>query len=295
MSEIGLIILSEKGHSVLKSVFFNYSKFLKNVIIGTDKNVRNDYSENSLSFCEKNNIPYKVTNDVKPFLSSVKGYWIVISWRWLIPVDDNIIIIHDSILPSYRGFSPLVNSLINGESKIGASAIFISKNYDEGEIIFQKEEKISYPIKIKEAIELVSKLYVLLALKMCKVLCSGRKLKSIKQDGIPSYSLWRNENDYYINWEKQTALEIKRFVDALGDPYDGAKSYVNGEIYKIEEVNVIKDFNIINRSMSIGKVIKIEENFPIIVCKIGLLKVLKATSISGESLIPLKKFRTKFS
>jgi methionyl-tRNA formyltransferase len=48
---------------------------------------------------------------------------IAISWRWMLKVS-NLIVIHDSLLPKYRGFSPLVNMLINGEDTLGVTVLF---------------------------------------------------------------------------------------------------------------------------------------------------------------------------
>ena len=295
MSKLGLIILGEKGYMVLESLFNSYPKFLKTVIIGSDTRVKDDFSKKSYLFCKKNKICCELTNAAKNHLSTVDGYWIVIGWRWLLPVSGKIIIIHDSILPKYRGFSPLVNSLINGESKIGVTAIFISENYDEGEIIYKKEIKIDYPIKINKAISLISNLYILLANKICKKLYFGEKLNSTKQSGKVTYSLWRNEEDYFIKWEKLSASKIKRFVDAVGYPYGGAKSYFNGEVCNIVEVEEIKDVIVENRELSIGKVINIIENFPVVVCKSGLIKIIEAYDVNGDNLLPLKKFRSKFT
>lgn len=295
MNELGLIILGEKGYNVLETLFSKYPKFLKTVIIGSDIGVKDDFSRRSHIFCKKNKLSFELTNNANSHLSTVDGYWIVIGWRWLLPVSDKIIIIHDSILPKYRGFSPLVNSLISGESKIGVSAIFISENYDEGEIIYQKEIKIDYPIKINKAISLISSLYVLIANKICKKLYFGQKLNSIKQSGKITYSLWRNEEDYFIKWDKLSASKIKRFVDAVGYPYGGAKSFLNGEVCNIIEVEEIQDVHVENREMSIGKVMIMIENFPVIVCKSGLIKILEAYDKNGDNLLPLKKFRSKFT
>ena len=86
-------------------------------------------------------------------------YQLAIGWRWLISGTENLIVLHDSLLPKYRGFAPLVNSLINGEQEIGVTAIWAGPEFDAGEIIFQEKAGICYPIKIQEAIEIVSGLY----------------------------------------------------------------------------------------------------------------------------------------
>ena len=49
-------------------------------------------------------------------------------------------------MPKYRGFAPLVNSLVNGEKIIGVTALFASEEYDNGDIIMQSSVDITYPI-----------------------------------------------------------------------------------------------------------------------------------------------------
>ena len=80
-----------------------------------------------------------------------------VSWRWMIKHPKNkLIVFHDSILPKYRGFAPLVNMLINGEKEIGVSAIFGADEYDS-EIISEKTT-ISYPIKIQKPFRLIMRI-----------------------------------------------------------------------------------------------------------------------------------------
>ena len=85
---------------------------------------------------------------------------IAAGWRNLLPTSPGkLIIFHDSLLPKYRGFNPLVTALINGDDVLGVSALWAAENYDEGEIIFQEKVTIAYPIKIKQAIDTIEPLY----------------------------------------------------------------------------------------------------------------------------------------
>lgn len=48
-----------------------------------------------------------------------------------------MIVIHPSILPKYRGASPIHHALLDGEKETGVSFIKISKkSFDSGDIIF---------------------------------------------------------------------------------------------------------------------------------------------------------------
>lgn len=54
-----------------------------------------------------------------------------------------IINIHPSLLPKYRGPTPVPTAILEGEEKTGVSIIKIDEEVDHGPILIQKEEKIS--------------------------------------------------------------------------------------------------------------------------------------------------------
>jgi methionyl-tRNA formyltransferase len=286
--------MTKKGWSCVNSIINNGYKHLINlIVIGQDKNISNDYSKEIQQACEHHQLPYRFRNETI-ILSS--KYIIAISWRWLIPLkkDATLIVFHDSLLPKYRGFAPLVNQLINKETSIGVTALFATENYDEGPIIAQKKIKITYPIKIQEAISKISLLYVDLLQIILTKIATKEKLEAKEQNhNLASYSLWRNKNDYFIDWNWD-AQKIQLFIDAVGPPYEGAKTYLDKKIIIIQEATIFPDAQIMNRD--VGKIIFFRDSRPIIVCKKGLLKIEKAIyEDSKQSLFPFKKFRCQFS
>ena len=134
-----------------------------------------------------------------------------------------LIVFHDSLLPRYRGFNPLVSCLINGERHIGVTALLASSEYDRGNIISRSYTEINYPIKIQNAIELILRNYRELALTVSEMIERREVITGQPQnEQEASFSLWRDEEDYRIDWS-QPAEDIKRFIDAVGYPYKGAQ------------------------------------------------------------------------
>lgn len=295
MKKIILYLLNEKGYCVLNEIIEkDFFSILEYVVVGEDKKLTNDYSNEIKELCQMKNIKFYSREDNIPNSKAIK---IAIGWRWLIKDADNLIVLHDSILPKYRGFSPLVNALINGEKEIGVTALFATDEYDKGNILGQKKIKIVYPLKIQTAIQIVSKLYQKLIIEIInKVVNDGNLLEQITQkDEEATYSLWRDEEDYRINWE-MNAIEIKRFVDAVGEPYAGAICNLNNEEIILKEIEVVKDVKIESRSLNIGKIIFIENGYPIVVCKQGLIKITKAFyKKNNKNILPIKKFRSRFN
>ena len=280
------------GYKALKSLLELDDQFIGLInllIIGEDKNIENDYSLEIIDYAERNNIKYLLRKDAKNISAT---YHIAIGWRWMINIGkkEEVIVMHDSILPKYRGFNPLVTALINGDTEIGVTVLYGTESYDTGDIIIQSKKKIEYPIKIAEAIKVIGNLYSELFNKLIAMLHKSIKLSSFKQsEKDASYSLWRDEEDYFLNWNN-CAEYIKRFVDAVGYPYKGACCYYDKKLIRIQEVSIVQDLKISNRVE--GKLIMKDDNKPIIVCRSGLIKIDKATYENGEEVI-FEKFRIR--
>jgi methionyl-tRNA formyltransferase len=291
---IVLNLMTEKGFEVLKSIS-HFKNLIAFIIIGKDASVNDDYSEKIKTLCIDNNIDFYYQENQPKIDKNI--YVIAVSWRWMIKHPKNkLIVFHDSILPKYRGFAPLVNMLINGEKEIGVSAIFGSDEYDRGEIISQKKTEIVYPIKIQEAIQINNENFKSLVLEVIEKISSDNNITSIPQkESDSSYSIWRDYNDYYVDWSK-SSIEVKRLIDAVGFPYLGARSKLsNGDEIIIKDAEVIPDID--TELRHIGKVIFVEQGCPIVICGSGLLKITDASFVEtnlSSQFLPLKKFRTRF-
>lgn len=294
-NKISFLLLGKKGYTVLLSILDGYKFLIDTIVVAHDGGVDNDYNSEIREICYQHSINCISKEQSDNYLKNFTGYLFAIGWRWMVSSNSNLIVIHDSLLPKYRGFSPLVNALINGDTEIGATALHGAEEYDKGHIIASQSIRISYPIKISTAIDQVSTLYAAIVKDILNNLSSGNQLDSMPQDdSAATYSLWRDEKDYFIDWTR-SAKEIERFVDAVGEPYLGARCYVNGVLGIVNSVESLPDLYVCDRFNAIGKVINIVNDKPVIVCREGLLKITEMYSDSGESLLPLKKFRVRFS
>ena len=285
--------MTQKGLSVLQALIdAGLSSGIAQVIIGRDAKVQKDYAEEIKALCEYKELPYAFRQmKSEPIAGS---YALAVSWRWMLPLDlHTLIVFHDSLLPRYRGFAPLVSQLIEGESELGVTALFASKEYDRGDIIASERVKISYPIRIQEAIEAIVPLYGKLAVQIVRAIAAGKRLQARPQDeALATYSLWRDDQDYYINWT-WPADKIERFVDATGFPYLGARTTLDGKEIILEKVKALPDVSIHNRTA--GKVIFVQKGQPVVVCGKDLLRIEKAHyAQEGYPILPLKGFRKRF-
>ena len=282
--------MTEKGFEVVNSIFAAHPEIIDVVVAARDKNISNDYFAEIGDFCGKNKIAFHERSESYSIQSE---YAIAVSWRWIVERGQaRLIVFHDSLLPRYRGFNPLVTALINGDSQIGVTALYATAEYDRGEIICQSTSEILYPIRIQRAIETILANYRNLAIQIADSLALGLEPAGTPQfEAVASYSLWRDEEDYFIDWTKPATL-IRRMVDALGFPYKGAASTIEGKTVRIRKAEAVDDVNIANRNC--GKIIFVYDSRPVVVCGVGLLRIDELVDEAGHSLIPLNRFRTRF-
>jgi len=287
-------LLGAKGYYCLKAIVESDFCKLNNitVIIGTDKSVTDDFSKKIKVLCENKNINSYCRNEFQDYRDY--DYVFAIGWRWLIKgVQDNkLIIFHDSILPKYRGFAPLVSAALNKEKEIGVTALFGADEYDRGAVIAQKSISVVYPIRIEELIEKIIPCYVDLVGEVLKELFFGTEIRAENQiESDASYSIWLDSEDYFLDWNCDSDY-IANKINLLGRPYQPAKSYMNDQEVIICSAEVYKNLTLEHRH--VGKVLMVEGGCPVVICGRGLIKITKMTCKSGNELIPFKSFRVRF-
>ena len=116
-----------------KAKGLNYSKkfkIKKKVLNFKNKNL----TENKLlAILKKNNIE----------LICLAGFMIILSKNFIKKFKGNILNIHPSLLPKYKGLNTHERALNNNEKYSGCTVHFVNSRLDSGKIILQKKVKIS--------------------------------------------------------------------------------------------------------------------------------------------------------
>ena len=225
-----------------------------------------------IDFSIKNSIPFYAGNPRKG-----KGYDfiknfnvdVIASINYLFLIKEDIIRhsnlltfnIHGSLLPKYRGRTPHVWAIINGETKAGVTAHIIDSGCDTGKIIHQ----IEIPIEVEDTgavmLEKYANAYYPLVKKVIKNVTDNQMNLKVQNENEATYFGKRTPEDGEINWN-WTKEAIRNWVRAQANPYPGAftfyknqkiiidrvsfsnertsKSQVNGEIVKIEPKVIVK-------------------------------------------------------
>jgi methionyl-tRNA formyltransferase len=139
--------------------------------------------------------------------------------------------LHPSLLPRYRGSSPVASAILNGESETGVTVFRLNERMDAGEIAAQERMAIG-PEDTTGT--LTPKLAALGAELLCRVfdqLSAGSLRVSSQQERLASVTSKFDKADGRIDWT-QPAASLDRRVHAL-QPWPGAWTMWRGEVLKI--------------------------------------------------------------
>lgn len=284
---IVLYAMTAKGVAVLDALAGQVTA----VVSARDAGSSDDSYERLAARCAELGVPFLDRGDEVP----ATRFAIAAGWRWMIPERPRttLIVFHDSLLPRYRGFNPLVTALLAGDAEAGVTALLASAEYDRGDILGQVRVSLApRPMRIAAAIDLVARAYAVLAADLGRRIAAGERLVGVPQDDDrASYSLWRDDADYEMDWSRP-ATWLRDFVYAVGPPYAGARTLLDGRPVRVHEVTVEPDVIVAGRVP--GKVIFLRDGRPTVVCGAGLLRVDALTDDAGRDLLPLRRFRVRF-
>jgi methionyl-tRNA formyltransferase len=139
-----------------------------------------------------------------------------------------IINLHGSLLPDFKGITPIASALMNGATEVGVTSHFISERIDEGDIILQKKVSISDEDHAMDVFEKTWSLYPELLMESIATIEKGDVCRIPQVRGAGSYYPRRQRSQEQINWDKPT-LEVYNFIRALSYPFRGAYTYVEGK------------------------------------------------------------------
>ena len=95
------------------------------------------------TFEQFNNQTIKQLSSLNPDLFVVAAYGRIIPLKIINLPPHGSLNVHPSLLPKYRGTSPIQNALINGDSLTGVSIIKMDEKMDHGPILSQWEKPIA--------------------------------------------------------------------------------------------------------------------------------------------------------
>ena len=146
--------------------------------------------------------------------------------------------VHPSLLPEYRGSSPIQSVILNGETKTGVTLFLADEKVDHGKILSDIRYRISngetYETLMKKLAELGGDLLVETLPKFLR-----GEITSLPQDeSRATYTKKFKTEDGYVDLEKDKPEIIERKIRAL-NPEPGVWTMMNNKRTKLLEAELV--------------------------------------------------------
>lgn len=165
------------------------------------------------------------------------------NWRTRLPEElfaipsHGTVNLHDSLLPKFTGFSPVIWSLVSGAAETGLTAHLMDAELDTGDILVQRAVEITG--------ESTGTSLVLATLDLVPEVLSEAldQLEFGTATPVPqdlsqrTFFHKRSDRDSVVDWNWRAAY-IERLIRALSDPYPNAYTYFRGERLRLIKAHV---------------------------------------------------------
>ena len=273
----------EKGNHQVVGVVCNRDKAVGRKRILTPPPVKVYATQMGIPVFQYDKIRLEGVEDIKnlaPDLMITCAFGQILSKEILDIPSMGVINIHASLLPKYRGASPIHYAILNGETNTGITIMKTDVGIDTGDVMFSE----SVVIEDNDTCgELFNKLSILGADSIEKALYlleNGKALYTPQDDNMASYTKIITKQDALINWNK-SSRQIFNHVRAF-NPSPVAYTYLNGEPFKIFEC---EECNGVGKP---GEVLCSDYQL-IVACKEGAVK-LKVVQKAGGKMLSISDF-----
>lgn len=174
----------------------------------------------------------------RPDVGILASFGVILSQKVINFLQKGILNIHPSLLPKYRGTSPVQAALLAGDKQTGVSIIKIDKKADHGQIVSQFEE----PIRPDDTTELLEHRLFVQGTEVLKTILPAYLEDQIKpkeqNHQQATYTKKLNRDDGKIDWSKPPEF-IERQIRAYY-PWPGtwAEVHLRGE--KSKRLKILK-------------------------------------------------------
>lgn len=189
---------------------------------------RNDRKLEVADIAKKHNIPLYIPSKPSEIIDELKNlnadiavlsaYGRIVSQEIIDLFPGGIVNIHPSLLPKYRGPTPIETTIINGDKVAGVSIIGLTAGMDEGPIYAQKQIELNGAETKFELYEKIVKLATPLFFEIFPNIINGAVTPKPQEDSKATYCKLIQKSDGYIDWNI-SAQKIEQRVRAfLGWP-----------------------------------------------------------------------------
>jgi len=170
---------------------------------------------------------------LSPDLIVVAAYGRIITSEILNLPEFGCLNVHPSLLPYYRGSSPVATAIMRGDEVTGVTIMLLDKGMDTGPILAQENVSISAEDTTGSLTAHLAQVGAQLLIKTLPEWLEGKITPQPQDETKASYTKTISKEDGELDWHL-TALELWRRIKAF-DPWPGCYTWWQGKRLKINQ------------------------------------------------------------
>lgn len=198
--------------------------------------------------------------------------------------------VHASLLPEYRGASPIQQALIDGKAETGISLMYMDVGMDTGDVILQEKIQIDHDWDAGRLHDELSILGGSVLARGLKLFEEGRPQGTSQDDALATYCSKIDKSMGEINWHDR-ASTIRNLVRGL-TPWPGAYTFLHGQrlkVWKLEEGVYSTD----NKACPGTVIASDQEKGLLVSCGDGVLRIAKLQGPGSRAMSDQEYLRGK--
>lgn len=167
-----------------------------------------------------------------------------------------VINVHASLLPLFRGSSPIQWAILTGQERTGVSIMRTALQVDSGDVLLQKSVSIGDNETAGELFDRLAKLGAEALVEGLQLIESGQAVFTPQDHSKATHYPMLSKENGKIDWNC-SAKEIVCKIRGM-NPWPSAYCYLGGKIFKIWSAKIAEDeleigeIRIVNKTMKIG-------------------------------------------
>ncbi|NLY89575.1 MAG: methionyl-tRNA formyltransferase [Firmicutes bacterium] len=139
--------------------------------------------------------------------------------------------LHASLLPKYRGASPIQAALLNGEKVTGVTTMKLDEGWDTGDLLLSREIPISSRDNFGSLHDRLAVEGAGLLVETLDLLEKGKITPVPQKEELATYARKLKKDDLILDWTAPSAKLLNQ-IRAF-DPWPGARTYLDGKLLKV--------------------------------------------------------------
>ncbi|STX29984.1 methionyl-tRNA formyltransferase [Legionella beliardensis] len=216
--------------------------------------------------------------DLKPDLLIVIAYGLILPRQVLSIPRLGCVNVHASLLPRWRGASPIQQAILHGDEYSGVTIMQMDVGMDTGDMLAKAQYRISPNETAGSLHDKLAELAVKPLLETVDALAAGHSHPVPQDNDLATYAGKINKQDALINWQ-QKASDIVRQICAY-NPWPIAYTYAGSDPIRIHQANIEQA----HATAKPGTIVAIDKQGVLVATSDALVRVLRLQFAGGKVL-----------